>query len=718
MCEYDNLPQKEKLDDGINIIVPKESKIPEIYRCCVKDRIFNHKHNGYQSIHMVFRAPNGACIEIQLRTEDMHLHAEYFQADHKKYKLTEYTDDINDKRLKDKIDLSKVDEIIEDQTFYGCSSLKSADLVNVKVIGEYAFSDCSTLSYVNVPKVEEIKTGAFSRYSEYEGAPTFSSITLPNSLVSIGEGAFLGCEGLLEITIPASVEEMGDYAFSYCLHLTKVVLPESITKIGLYAFAGCSELISINLENIEEIADYGFTSSTALATIDLSNVKSIGYGAFASTSLSGELVMPELETVGDFAFQHTKLTKVVALNLASIGASAFESNKELTDFALSKELAFIGMGAFDLCEKLATLYFYDEKTEKQTTGIINDYAQLDNGLLYITLPNGHLQLSTIPGGLDVETIEILEDTYRIEAFAGSRNANIKKIVFPDSLRIIGNYAFYQYEALETVEFRSINAPALEDSYDSTAVLEETDPGFDKLHQHFDMFGYELYYYNFIDLLGKKEPIKMILPANPDIKGYDSIVYEVYFGTIAEATRSTYVAMEQNLVNFLEYAVKVMDIEVVTLDHEQIINAAVRYLNLVKQDITQYGYTALEWNSMVDSVTKAKTSLSALKLSFADKNVRNLQTTLDELNTTFDITRLEELKALSALIASLTPEEKRLVDLANYNALVSSYNAYCNSINTEMVEITTAIDNTFLYVNAAIASLSVLAMAILFGKKYF
>ena len=617
-----------------------------------------------------------------------------------------------------KIDLSKVDEIIEDQTFYGCSSLKSADLVNVKVIGEYAFSDCSTLSYVNVPKVEEIKTGAFSRYSEYEGAPTFSSITLPNSLVSIGEGAFLGCEGLLEITIPASVEEMGDYAFSYCLHLTKVVLPESITKIGLYAFAGCSELISINLENIEEIADYGFTSSTALATIDLSNVKSIGYGAFASTSLSGELVMPELETVGDFAFQHTKLTKVVALNLASIGASAFESNKELTDFALSKELAFIGMGAFDLCEKLATLYFYDEKTEKQTTGIINDYAQLDNGLLYITLPNGHLQLSTIPGGLDVETIEILEDTYRIEAFAGSRNANIKKIVFPDSLRIIGNYAFYQYEALETVEFRSINAPALEDSYDSTAVLEETDPGFDKLHQHFDMFGYELYYYNFIDLLGKKEPIKMILPANPDIKGYDSIVYEVYFGTIAEATRSTYVAMEQNLVNFLEYAVKVMDIEVVTLDHEQIINAAVRYLNLVKQDITQYGYTALEWNSMVDSVTKAKTSLSALKLSFADKKVRNLQTTLDELNTTFDITRLEELKALSALIASLTPEEKRLVDLANYNALVSSYNAYCNSINTEMVEITTAIDNTFLYVNAAIASLSVLAMAILFGKKYF
>lgn len=108
LCEPDDLPQQEKLDDGIDIIVPKKSKIPEIYKSCVKDLVFNHKKNGYQSIHMVFRAPNGACIEIQLRTEEMHIHAEYFQANHKKYKLTEYTNSIDEERLKDKMDLSKV----------------------------------------------------------------------------------------------------------------------------------------------------------------------------------------------------------------------------------------------------------------------------------------------------------------------------------------------------------------------------------------------------------------------------------------------------------------------------------------------------------------------------------------------------------------------------------------------------------------------------------
>ena len=181
-------------------------------------------------------------------------------------------------------------------------------------------------------QVEEIKTGAFSRYSEYAGAPTFTSIILPDTLKIIGEGAFLGCEGLGEIVIPEAVDVIENYTFAYCLHLTKVVLSENVKSIGLYAFAGCAELISINLENVEEIADYGFTSATALSIIDLSEVQTVGYGAFASTSIAGELIAPQLRKVGDYAFQNTNLTRVEALKLASIGEAAFEGNKALTEF--------------------------------------------------------------------------------------------------------------------------------------------------------------------------------------------------------------------------------------------------------------------------------------------------------------------------------------------------------------------------------------------------
>ena len=63
---------------------------------------------------------------------------------------------------------------------------------------------------------------------------------------------------------------------------------------------------------------------------------------------------------------------------------------------------------------------------------------------------------------------------------------------------------------------------MEDSYDSTAKLEESDPGFDKLHQHFDVFGLELYYYNFIDLVGKKNPIKTVILDQSIIVGIGNI----------------------------------------------------------------------------------------------------------------------------------------------------------------------------------------------------
>jgi hypothetical protein len=269
-----------------------------------------------------------------------------------------------------------------------------------------------------------------------------------------------------------------------------------------------------------------------------------------------------------------------------------------------------------------------------------------------------------------------------------------------------------------VEFKSIKAPLLEDSYDRNAVLEENDPGYEKLHQHFDMFGYELYYYNFIDLVGKKKSITMILPANKDVSGYDSLVYEVYFGTVADAQRSSYVAMEQNLVNFIEYASKVMEIQVVTLDHETIINTALRYLNLVQQDITNYGYTSSEWDEMVNKVTTSKSELSALKLSYSSKTVKDLQNRINNLNTTFDISRLEELKELTQAINALTTDEKRLLDLTNYNALIDNYNLYCNNLNEEMTNVKNAVENTFAYINILVASLSALALAIFAGKKYF
>ena len=72
-----------------------------------------------------------------------------------------------------------------------------------------------------------------------------TELTLPNSLESIGDGAFRGCSGLTELTLPNSVTSIGDYAFYGCSGLTELTLPNGVTSIEESAFQGCSGLAKI-----------------------------------------------------------------------------------------------------------------------------------------------------------------------------------------------------------------------------------------------------------------------------------------------------------------------------------------------------------------------------------------------------------------------------------------------------------------------------------------
>lgn len=83
-----------------NILVPKSSGISANFQFGIKDYILNPKKNGYQSLHFVFRTDSGNCFEIQIRTFDMHLHAESGEANHKGYKLKTYPSTLSFDRKK------------------------------------------------------------------------------------------------------------------------------------------------------------------------------------------------------------------------------------------------------------------------------------------------------------------------------------------------------------------------------------------------------------------------------------------------------------------------------------------------------------------------------------------------------------------------------------------------------------------------------------------
>lgn len=618
--------------------------------------------------------------------------------------------------LLETIDLSKTDEYIEDEAFYGCTSLKIAELNNVKRIGQYAFADCEVLSYLRMPIVEEIGEGAFTQYLVTGGAAQIMELILPETLKSIGTGAFASCLGLTEIVIPSGLTEVSEFAFAGCSKIQLVTLGSNVTKIGERAFMGCENLKEINLEKIEVIGGYAFAGCEKLESVNLAKVKTIEEAAFVKCYSLDELgEMNELEKVGQFAFQLVSVKKIIAPKLSIIEDGAFQMNSELVEFTFSKNLSKIGQLVFEECPNLAKYSYYVDDKETTDDGVINEYARLINGALYIVLPSNHLELKSIPAALNVTTFEVAEGTYRIDTYAGNSNKNIKVLVFPDSLKSIGNFAFYQYDNLIAVEFKSFTAPALEDAYAEKAALLESDPGYNLLHKYVNLFGYELYYYTFIDLVGKKEPIGFIIPDSKEIEGYDSIVYEGFFGKLENAEISDYEPMHKNMIKFIESAKQIEQLKKVLLTDEKLIDGALTAYNAIKQDPTKYGYTTEEWSHFAEVVIKAKAELKKLQFANASKAVKLLQTDIDALPEAFSIDLLAKLNDITVRLNNLSLSEKTLLDLTKYDSIVASYKQYVASIANDAAPLQNSSTATNVS-KVSINVLSILALCALYVLK--
>ncbi len=91
---------------------------------------------------------------------------------------------------------------------------------------------------VDIPdNVDGLPVTQIGSFAFYENS-TVTSVTLPNSLVTIDSRAFARCANLASITIPASVAKIAYAAFSGCGALTTIVIPEGITAIEESVFAG------------------------------------------------------------------------------------------------------------------------------------------------------------------------------------------------------------------------------------------------------------------------------------------------------------------------------------------------------------------------------------------------------------------------------------------------------------------------------------------------
>ena len=131
-------------------------------------------------------------------------------------------------------------------------------------------------SKINGFTVETIGHGAFERSA-------VTSVTIPDSVTAIHDGAFANCFQLTNISIPNSVTSIGFSAFEHCTSLKSITLPSSLRSISEALFSDCSQLTTIQIpDSVLSIQDYAFGNCTSLETIRIPvSVTSIGNLAFA-----------------------------------------------------------------------------------------------------------------------------------------------------------------------------------------------------------------------------------------------------------------------------------------------------------------------------------------------------------------------------------------------------------------------------------------------------
>jgi len=199
---------------------------------------------------------------------------------------------------------------------------------------------------------------------KYNG--TAANVTIPSSVTMIGNYAFSFCSSLRSITIPSSVTHIGDGAFSWCESLASITIPSSVTSIGEGAFLGCSSLsaITVDIQNSEYSSRNGVLFHKSLPILIQypagkqernytipSSVGTIGAYAFSNSGLTSITIPAGVSNIEDGAFAWCEsLTSItIPSSVTYIGDRAFAGCSSLTSITIPSSVTYIGYGAFDRC---------------------------------------------------------------------------------------------------------------------------------------------------------------------------------------------------------------------------------------------------------------------------------------------------------------------------------------------------------------------------------
>lgn len=322
-------------------------------------------------------------------------------------------------------------QIVGNNAFSECTGLTGTLTLgsSLQTIGAGAFYDCSFSGNLVIPD-SVTSIGRYAFYSRpYLRPETQGTLTLGRNLRTIGEFAFLESRYTGSLTIPDSVVEIGERAFYQCENLNgTLTLGRSLRTIGKEAFYWCAFTGSLTIpEGVAEIADGAFSSLHQFnrdgmfnGTLTLpSTLKTIGAEAFAYTDFSGELLIPD--------------------GVTSIGANAFAKCDGFGGtLSLPDSVKTVGESAFYQCEGFTGLKLPAGLTKIETLS----FAFMAGLKTEVVIPEGVTEIGE--GAFEcsyMPSVRLPSTLRKIEKQAFMYAHNLTKITLPDGLETIGDEAF-------------------------------------------------------------------------------------------------------------------------------------------------------------------------------------------------------------------------------------------------------------------------------------
>lgn len=366
---------------------------------------------------------------------------------------------------------------VSDGMFHDCTALKNVSLPNsLQNIGSFAFGGCTSLKSLQLPKaLESLGSSAFS------GCESLSNIELPESLQTIGAFCFKGCDKLSTIkvspanpyfstdgkaifnkdktvlytaipvtsyNIPSTVRELRDYAFCDQKDMTSATLPEGLVSIRSGAFSGCSKLEHLVIPStVNSIGNYAFHGCSALQQINIpQGIKSLADAVLSGTGIKTLDIPSSVNYIGEVAFRDCESLQSIKLpeGLTLLNYGLFDGCKQLSDIQIPSTVTTIKTSAFNDCKALKTITLPAslstfENSKRYVYGSIfsgcsalksimveagNKYFESDGTALYNKAKD---TLICFPAG-------------------------VTGVVVPQSVKTIGEKAFYRCDSLQNIMF--------------------------------------------------------------------------------------------------------------------------------------------------------------------------------------------------------------------------------------------------------------------------